>query len=68
MTTPRSESLTRRILTWLEQHPDEVLTFDDAATKFNASRVAIKNAIHHLRRLGQVRTDVVLMLDSERHL
>lgn len=62
----RSERLIPRLRQFFRDNPDEILSFDDIAAKFECSRLKARAACKHLREEGTVQTMVVAMASQER--
>lgn len=58
------DSLNVKLREFFERNPDEMLTYEDIAIKFDASEVTIKGTLENLRKQGIVRTERVVMAAS----
>lgn len=61
----RQESITGKVARFFNENPGEMLTWDDAATKFGCTKDQVRWAIASLKRRRLVRVEVVSVLRAE---
>lgn len=58
----RSEQLPARLRAFFEANPDEELTPEDIAIKFDVTSVNVEDALRYMRKHGQVKVQRVVLV------
>lgn len=61
----RPDGLASRVLAYFERNPDEELTIEQAAVKFDAPVPTVRNALRYLRELGKIENVRVVRLPAK---
>jgi hypothetical protein len=61
-----TQKLTPLLRKFFSENPDEILSFDDIAAKFDTTHEKARTACMHLRNEGTLQTMVVAMANPDR--